>query len=92
MSIQKEKNIEKEKTAIDNITYGSDKFKKQDEVMIAGLTKKQKRALKTKNRIAKQMGESVDVDDVLNGPAFKAAGDKKDPATKQEVETFLNQL
>ena len=42
MSIKKERNIEREKTAIDNLTYGTDKFKKQDEMLIVGLTKKQK--------------------------------------------------
>ena len=92
MSIKKERNIEREKTAIDNLTYGTDKFKKQDEMLIVGLTKKQKSALKTKDKIAKRMGESVDVNEVLNDPVFKAAGNKKDPATKQEVEAFLNQL
>ena len=42
MSIKKERNIEREKTAIDNLTYGSNKFKKQEKMLIAGLTKKQK--------------------------------------------------
>ena len=92
MSIKQERNIEKEKTAIDNLTYGSDKFKKQEKMMIAGLTKKQKTALKTKNNLAKRMGESVNVNEVLNDPGFIAGGDKKDPATKEEVEAFLNQL
>ena len=92
MSIQKERNIEKEKTAIDNLTYGSNKFKKQEKMLIAGLTKKQKTALKTKNNLAKRMGESVNVNEVLNDPGFIAGGDKKDPATKEEVEAFLNQL
>ena len=92
MSIKQERNIEKEKTAIDNLTYGSNKFKKQDKMLIAGLTKKQKTALKTKNNLAKRMGESVNVNEVLNDPGFIAGGDKKDPATKEEVEAFLNQL
>ena len=92
MSIKQERNIEKEKTAIDNLTYGSNKFKKQEKMLIAGLTKKQKTALKTKNNLAKRMGESVNVNEVLNDPGFIAGGDKKDPATKQEVEAFLNQL
>ena len=92
MSIKQERNIEKEKTAIDNLTYGSNKFKKQEKMLIAGLTKKQKTALKTKNNLAKRMGESVNVNEVLNDPGFIAGGDKKDPATKEEVEAFLNQL
>ena len=92
MSIKQERNIEKEKTAIDNFTYGNNKFKKQDEMLIAGLTKRQKIVLKTKNRIAKATDTSVDVNEVLDDPGFKAAGNKKDPATKQEVEAFLNQL
>ena len=92
MSIKQERNIEKEKTAIDNLTYGSNKFKKQEKMLIAGLTKIQKTALKTKNNLAKRMGESVNVNEVLNDPGFIAGGDKKDPATKEEVEAFLNQL
>ena len=92
MSIKQERNIEKEKTAIDNLSYGSNKFKKQEKMLIAGLTKKQKTALKTKNNLAKRMGESVNVNEVLNDPGFIAGGDKKDPATKEEVEAFLNQL
>ena len=92
MSIKQERNIEKEKTAIDNLTYGSNKFKTQEKMLIAGLTKKQKTALKTKNNLAKRMGESVNVNEVLNDPGFIAGGDKKDPATKEEVEAFLNQL
>ena len=92
MSIKQERNIEKEKTAIDNLTYGSNKFKKQEKMLIAGLTKKQKTSLKTKNNLAKRMGESVNVNEVLNDPGFIAGGDKKDPATKEEVEAFLNQL
>ena len=92
MSIKQERNIEKEKTAIDNLTYGSNKFKKQEKMLIAGLTKKQKTALKTKNNLAKRMGDSVNVNEVLNDPGFIAGGDKKDPATKEEVEAFLNQL
>ena len=92
MSIKQERNIGKEKTAIDNLTYGSNKFKKQEKMLIAGLTKKQKTALKTKNNLAKRMGESVNVNEVLNDPGFIAGGDKKDPATKEEVEAFLNQL
>ena len=61
-------------------------------MLIAGLTKKQKIAIKTKNNLAKRMGESVNVNEVLNDPGFIAGGDKKDPATKEEVEAFLNQL
>ena len=72
MSIKKERNIEREKTAIDNLTYGTDKFKKQDEMLIVGLTKKQKSALKTKDKIAKRMGESVDVNEVLNVRRYTA--------------------
>ena len=92
MSIKKERNIEREKTAIDNLTYGNNKFKKQDEMLIAGLSKRQKIILKTKNKIAKASETPINVDEVLNDPGFKAAGSPKDPATKQEVEAFLDQL
>ena len=49
---------EKEK-AIDNISYRITKDKKQEDMMMAKLTKKQKMVLKKKQNLANMMGESI---------------------------------
>ena len=86
MAIRKE-----EKEAIDNITYKMDKDKKIEDTMIAKLNKKQKMVLKKKQNLANMMGEPIKVEDIVNDPLFKSIGDKKSPATKEEVKEFLEQ-
>ena len=86
MAIRKE-----EKEAIDNITYKIDKDKKIEDTMIAKLSKKQKMVLKKKQNLANMMGEPIKVEDIVNDPLFKSIGDKKSPATKEEVKEFLEQ-
>ena len=86
MAIRKE-----EKEAIDNITYKIDKDKKIEDTMVAKLNKKQKMVLKKKQNLANMMGESIKVEDIVNDPLFKSIGDKKSPATKEEVKEFLEQ-
>ena len=85
MAIRKE-----EKEAIDNITYKVDKDKKIEDTMVAKLNKKQKMVLKKKQSMANMMGESVKIEDIINDPGFKALGSKKEPATREEIEEFLN--
>ena len=80
---------EKER-AIDNLSYQQDKIKKQEDMMMAKLTKNQKKVLKKKQSMANMMGESVKIEDIINDPGFKALGSKKEPATKEEIEEFLN--
>ena len=84
MAIRKE-----EKEAIDNITYKIDKDKKIEDTMVAKLNKKQKMVLKKKQNLANMMGEPIKVEDIVNDPLFKSIGDKKSPATKEEVKEFL---
>ena len=79
---------EKEK-AIDNISYRITKDKKQEDMMMAKLTKKQKMVLKKKQNLANMMGEPIKVEDIVNDPLFKTIGDKNSPATKEEVKEFL---
>ena len=67
---------EKEK-AIDNISYRITKDKKQEDMMMAKLTKKQKMVLKKKQNLANMMGEPIKVEDIVNDPLFKSIGDKK---------------
>ena len=86
MAIRKE-----EKEAIDNITYKIDKDKKIEDTMVAKLNKKQKMVLKKKQNLANMMGEPIKVEDIVNDPLFKSIGDKKSPATKEEVKEFLEQ-
>ena len=84
MAIRKE-----EKEAIDNITYKMDKDKKIEDTMIAKLSKKQKMVLKKKQNLANMMGESIEIEKIVNDPLFKTIGDKNSPATKEEVKEFL---
>ena len=86
MAIRKE-----EKEAIDNITYKVDKDKKIEDTMVAKLNKKQKMVLKKKQNLANMIGEPIKVEDIVNDPLFKSIGDKKSPATKEEVKEFLEQ-
>jgi hypothetical protein len=80
---------EKEK-AIDNISYRITKDKKQEDIMMAKLTKKQKQVLEKKQNLANMMGESIRIQDIINDPLFKTIGDKKKPATAEEIQEFLN--
>ena len=82
---------EENKKVQDNVSYKSDKDKKQEDMMIAKLTKKQKVVLKKKQNLANMMGEPIKVEDIVNDPLFKSIGDKKSPATKEEVKEFLEQ-
>ena len=53
---------EENKKVQDNISYKSDKDKKQENMMIAKLTKKQKLVLKKKQNLANMMGESIEIE------------------------------
>ena len=81
---------EKEK-AIDNISYRITKDKKQEDMMMAKLTKKQKVVLKKKQNLANMMGESIEIEKIINDPLFKTIGSKKNPATKEEIKEFLEE-
>ena len=80
---------EKER-AIDNLSYQQDKSKKQEDMMMAKLTKKQKMVLKKKQNLANMMGESIKIENIINDPLFKTIGDKNKPATAEEIQEFLN--
>ena len=80
---------EKEK-AIDNISYRITKDKKQEDMMMAKLTKKQKMVLKKKQNLTNMMGESIKIENIINDPLFKTIGDKNKPATAEEIQEFLN--
>ena len=80
---------EKER-AIDNLSYQQDKSKKQEDMMMAKLTNMQKSVLKLKKKNSEAMGEPIKIEDIMNDPVFQTIGDKKEPATKEEIQEFLN--
>tara|TARA_R100001086_G_scaffold2820_1_gene1935 strand:+ start:241 stop:504 length:264 start_codon:yes stop_codon:yes gene_type:complete len=80
---------EKER-AIDNLSYQQDKSKKQEDMMMAKLTNMQKSVLKLKKKNSEKMGEPIKIEDIMNDPVFQTIGDKKKPATKEEIQEFLN--
>ena len=82
---------EENKKVQDNVSYKSDKDKKQEYMMKAKLTKKQKLVLKKKQNLANMMGEPIKVEDIVNDPLFKTIGSNKDPATKEEIKEFLEE-
>ena len=60
--------------------------------MMAKLTKIQKAAIRKKKKIADATGENINVKEIVTDNIFKSAGDKKEPATVQEVNTYLKEL
>ena len=74
----------------DNIKYRDKKDELQKDMMMAKLTKKQKQVLEKKQNLANMMGESIRIQDIMNDPLFKTIGDKKKPATAEEIQEFLN--
>ena len=57
---------------------------------VAKLTNMQKSVLKLKRKNSQAMGEPIKIEDIMNDPVFKTIGDKKKPATKEEIQEFLN--
>ena len=83
---------EENKKVQDNMNYRFDKDKMQEEMLMAKLTKMQKAAIKKKKKIADLSGEAIDVKEIVTDDAFKAIGNKKEPATAQEVNMYLKEL
>ena len=83
---------EENKKVQDNMNYKSDKDKMQEGMLMAKLTKTQKAALKRKQNIANLTGEPIKVEDLVKDKVFIAAGDKKEPATVQEINNYLKEI
>ena len=83
---------EENKKVQDNMDYKSDKDKMQKEMLMAKLTNTQKAALKTKLNIANLTGESIKAEDLVKDKVFIAAGDKKEPATVEEINNYLKEI
>ena len=83
---------EENKKVQDNMNYKSDKDKMQEGMLMAKLTKTQKLALKKKQNIADATGEPIKASDLIKDKIFMAAGDKKEPATIQEINDYLEKI
>ena len=74
----------------DNIKYRDKKDELQKNMMMAKLTNMQKSVLKKKQKMANAMGEPMNTEALVNDPLFKKIGDENNPATKEEINEFLN--
>ena len=83
---------EENKKVQDNMNYKSDKDKMQKPMLMVKLTKTQEAALRNKQKIADATGEPIKADDLVKDKIFMAAGDKKEPATIQEINDYLEKI
>ena len=83
---------EENKKVQDNMNYKSDKDKMQEGMLMAKLTKMQEAALRNKQKIADATGEPIKASDLVKDKIFMAAGDKKEPATIQEINDYLEKI
>ena len=90
MAIRKEE--EKNGMSIVDNMNGEKRANDKLNSMMAKLTKIQKAAIRKKKKIPDATGENINVREIVTDNAFKAAGDKKEPATVQEVNTYLKEL
>ena len=83
---------EENKKVQDNMDYKSDKDKMQKPMLMVKLTKTQEAALRNKQKIADATGEPIKASDLVKDKIFMAAGDKKEPATIQEINDYLEKI
>ena len=83
---------EDNKKVQDNMNYKSDKDKMQEGMLMAKLTKMQEAALRNKQKIADATGEPIKAEDLVKDKIFIAAGDKKEPATVEEINNYLKEI
>ena len=83
---------EENKKVQDNMDYKSDKDKMQKPMLMVKLTKTQEAALRAKQKIADATGEPIKAEDLVKDKIFIAAGDKKEPATIQEINDYLKKI
>ena len=83
---------EENKKVQDNMDYKSDKDKMQKPMLMVKLTKMQEAALRNKQKIADATGEPIKASDLVKDKIFIAAGDKKEPATIQEINDYLEKI
>ena len=94
MAIKKDtdKVIEKNGMEIVDNMNGEKRANNKLDSMMVKLTKTQKAALKRKQNIANATGEPIKAEDLVKDEIFIAAGDKKEPATVQEINNYLKEI
>ena len=90
MAIRKEE--EKNGMSIVDNMNGEKRANDKLDSMVAKLTKTQKAALRKKQNIANLTGEPIKVDELVKDKIFIGAGDKKEPATVQEINNYLKEI
>ena len=90
MAIRKEE--EKNGMSIVDNMNGEKRANDKLDSMVAKLTKTQKAALRKKQNIANATGEPIKAEDLVKDKIFIAAGDKKEPATVQEINDYLEKI
>ena len=83
---------EENKKVQDNMDYKSDKDKMQKPMLMVKLTKTQEAALRNKQKIADATGEPIKAEDLVKDKIFIEAGDKKEPATVEEINNYLKEI
>ena len=83
---------EENKKVQDNMDYKSDKDKMQKPMLMVKLTKTQKAALRQKQKIADATDEPIKAEELVKDKIFISAGDKKEPATVQEINNYLKEI
>ena len=90
MAIRKEE--EKNGMSIVDNMNGEKRANDKLDSMVAKLTKTQKAALRKKQNIANATGEPIKAEDLVKDKIFISAGDKKEPATVQEINDYLKKI
>ena len=89
MAIKEEEQKKNGMKVVDNMD-GEKSAEDKLNMKVAKLTNMQKSVLKLKRKNSQAMGEPIKIEDIMNDPVFQTIGDKKEPATKEEIQEFLN--
>ena len=90
MAIRKEE--EKNGMSIVDNMNGEKRANDKLDSMVAKLTKTQKAALRKKQKIADATDEPIKAKELVKDKIFISAGDKKEPATVQEINNYLKEI
>ena len=94
MAIKKDtdKVVEKNGMSIVDNMNGEKRANDKLDSMVAKLTKTQKAALRQKQKIADATDEPIKAEELVKDKIFISAGDKKEPATVQEINNYLKEI
>ena len=94
MAIKKDtdKVVEKNGMEIVDNMNGEKRANNKLDSMMVKLTKTQKAALRKKQKIADATDEPIKAEELVKDKIFISAGDKKEPATVQEINNYLKEI